>query len=509
MSLNESAINTAPSDVTSTATTSGSNPADSSPAPNVAADTSSADVNTQQSVQDTQPSQTEDVLAGFPPDAELQEAVANKTPFAEMAARIKGAYEPLKQQFSELQDRHKVFENFQEKFSAPEEVQQLVDMRESLMGWERDDKGQLQPSTQKFIEHLDPQRAEFLFADLADGNTTDPRTGQQVPRMDRALQFIATDPERRANALKILGGVEPSAVAPQWQATDEQLAVVSDDLKDTFKRLPYDTREKLALNDPDFINDYLKKEKFQNDLMARDEQRNQQDAQAQQQREQMVQQEAQAAGNAYVRTQLDTALTIFHNSVVEQCKLIEPLDPQNPPEGMDATQVAAMNQQIDSSNKAEAAQITLAVIGLINEETRPFVLPLLKEIGIVDDKFLAQLDAAGKGFGDNARNYGHLTYTQKLGKNGNYAPGADVTMLNTESGRNLKLLAYYANQVSKKLIEAKSQTFSMKATGHNQILNGAARSRPSANGGAYDPTTAATQRPQGWMTRDEIQQQFG
>lgn len=456
-------------------------------------------------VQDSQPP-ADDALTDIPSLDELK--AQENVPYAKGLAQLRQAYESLKPQLAELQGRFSPFESVADKFSAPEEVQQLVDMRESLLGWERDDKGQLVPSTQAFIEkHLDPQRAEFLFADLADGLSPN---GQ--PRMDRALQFIATDPERRANALKILGAVEPSAVAPQWQATEEQLAVVRDDLKDTFKKLPYDEREELATMSPEFINNSLAKQKLQDDLIADREQRTQQDAQLNQQREQMAQAEAARAGDDYVRTQLDTALTTFHKSVVEQCRLIEPLDPQNPPQGMDAAQVAAMNTQIDQSNKADAVQVSLAVIGVINEQTRPFVLPLLRELGIVDDKFLEQLDSAGKAFGDNARNYGHLTYSQKLGRNGTYSPGADVTMLNTESGRNLKLLAYYANQISKKLIEAKSATFSMKATGHNAILNGVATSRPLGTGSAFDPTKAAPQANRDtanpWPTRAELERQY-
>jgi hypothetical protein len=52
--------------------------------------TSSPDVKTDSPVQDAAPAQ-DDPLAGFPPDTELEAAVANKTPFAEMAARIKSA----------------------------------------------------------------------------------------------------------------------------------------------------------------------------------------------------------------------------------------------------------------------------------------------------------------------------------------------------------------------------------------------------------------------------------
>jgi hypothetical protein len=486
----------------------GSSSADSSTAPQATTDSSLANVQSQ-SVQDQNATQQtpDDPLAGLPSADELKALVAQNAPNAKGLAQLREAYEKRSTEFTELQGKWKTFEPVADKFSAPEEIQSLVDMREALLGWENQD-GRLVPSTERFIQSLDPQRAEFLFADLADGVSA---SGE--PRIEKALKYMAADPDRRANALKILGGVEPSAVAPQWQATEEQLAVVKPELQDTFKKLPYEKREALATNDPEFINDYLGEQKLKNDLIQEREQRAQQDQQIAQQREQMLQAEAQKAGDENVRTQLSEAMTTFHKSVVDQCKLIEPLDPNNPPQGMDAQAIAQYNQQAEASNKAEAATVTLAVVGLINEQTRPFVLPLLKEIGVIDDKFLSELDNAAKGFGDNARNYGHLTYQQKLRANGNgYQPGQDVTMLNNEAQRNRKLLSYYANQLSSRLLEKKGQTFGMKATGHNNILNGVAPSRPNANGGSYDPTkaTAQTHDPQNpWPTRAELGRQYG
>lgn len=458
-------------------------------------------------VQDSTTQTQDDPLANIPSLDELK--AQENAPYAKGLAQLREAYEALKPKYSELETQHAVFAPFQDKFSASEEIQSLVDMRESLLGWENQN-GQLVPSTERFIQSLDPQRAEFLFADLADGMSVGPN-GQQIPRMDKALQFVAQDPERRANALRILGAVEPSAVAPQWQPTEEQLSVVKDELKDTFKKLPYDKREALSTNDPEFINDYLSKEKLSNDLIQEREQRAQRDQEAFQQREQMLQQEAARAGDNHVRTQLNEALTTFHNSVVDQCKLIEPIDPQNPPQGMAPQDVVQFNTMAEQTNKAEAATVTVAAIALVNPEVRSFVVPLLKEAGLIDDQFLADMDKYATGFGDNARNYGNLTYTQKQrsGQNGNYQPNADVTSLNTEANRNLKLVAYQANQFAKRMLEKKSQTFGMKATGHNAILNGVATSRPGANGGSFDPTTATTSQPSGKMTRAEIDARFG
>lgn len=511
MSTPEGAIPSATPDVSSATPNAGvPSTKGSSPSPSVTgAPPEQSQTGVTSPVQDSAPQTPEDPLAGIPTSEELKALVAQNAPNAKGLAQIREAYEALKTNYADVESKYSIFAPVAEKFSAPEEIQQLVDMRESLLGWENQD-GNLVPSTQKFIEKLDPKRAEFLFADLADGTTVDPRTGQSVPRMDRALQFIATDPERRANALKILGAVEPSAVAPQWQPTQEQLAVVKEELQDTFKKLPYDEREALSTNDPDFINKYLAKEKLQNDLVQEREQRAQRDQQESQQRDQLLHQEAKRAGDTYVDQLLTNGLTTFHNSVVEQCDFIKPLDLQNLPQGMTPEQAGQMNAQIAEANKAEAAQITAQIVALINPQTRRYMLPTLKEIGVVDDKLMELIDKAAEAVGNNGRNYGHLVYRGKLTANGNgYQPGPDVTPLDNEAQRNFKLLVSYANGIKGKLMEKRSQFFGMKATGHNQILNGVAASRPNANGGSYDPTTATTQQPTNFLTRREIDQRYG
>lgn len=455
-------------------------------------------------VQDSAPRTQDDPLSGIPSSEELKALVAQNAPNAKGLAQLREAYEKRSLAYTDLETRWKVFEPVAEKFSAPEEIQSLVDMREALLGWENQD-GKLVPSTERFIQSLDPQRAEFLFADLADGNSA---SGE--PRIDKALKFIATDPERRANALKILGAVEPSAVAPQWQPTEEQLAVVKDEFRDTFSKLPYGKREALSANDPEFINDYLAERKLQNDLVQEREQRVQRDQEFAQQREQMLTQEASKAGDSYVDNLLLNGLSTFHKSVVDECNFIQPLDPQNLPQGMSPDQAVQMNAQIAEANKAEAAQITAQIVALINPQTRRYMLPTLKEIGVVDDKLMAEIDKAAEAVGNNGRNYGNLTYVGQLKANGQgYQPGPDVTPLNNEAQRNFKLLVYHANQIKAKLMEKRSQFFGMKATNHNQILNGVAMSRPNANGGSYDPTKATPQQSPGFMTRQEIEQRYG
>jgi hypothetical protein len=473
---------------------------------------SSADVQSQpvQGQAQTQPS--DDPLSGFPSDDELSAAVANKTPFAEQASRIKSAYQPLKTQFDELSQRFTPYESVLGRFERPEQLQESLDIYDGLIGWEQGPQG-LEPATEKGVQAINekfPLHADFIAADLLRMESVDPETGQRMPRIDIALKGMATDPTERAKVAKMFGLVEPSSISPQWQPTEDQLAVVKPELQDIFKSLPYDEREKLSVNDPDFINSQLAKEKLTRELMAEREQTQTREQQRVQQREQYVRQQAEQAGNQYVQTQLTDALTTFHNSVVEQCNFIQQLDPANLPQGMTAEQATQMNQQIASSNQAEAAQITLAVVGLVNPETRPFVLPLLKQIGVVDDKLMKEIDEAADKFGNNGRNYGHLEYRGKMSANGNgYQPDVSVTTLKNNSSSGLKLLIHTANQIKKNLMEKRSQFFQMKATDHNSTLNSTATSRPSPNGTTFNPATAAQPRPQGFMSRQEINQQFG
>lgn len=503
----------------SSASTNATPPAASSPASDTA--TSSADVNTQPAVQgqSSEPqSQTQtdgqsddDPLAGFPPDEELQAAVANKTPWAEMASRLKGAYSPLKQTLAELTAKFSPYESVLERFEQPEQLQQIVQLHDGLLGWDSDpDTGAPIPATEKGAEFLNtnyPVHADFLAADLLNQTTRDPDTGQPIARIDLTLKEIAKIPEERAKALSLLGGVDPSSVtAPQWQPTAEELAVVKPELQDVFRKLPYEERKELSENTPEFINRFLEREKFQQELVERDKQTQAQAAQQLQQRETYINQQAQQAANEYVNSQLNSALATFHESVVKQCDFIKPIDVANLPQGMTAEQAAQANQQIAASNKAEAAQITGLIVSLFNPQTKEYVLPLLREIGAVDDKLLSQLDAAASNFGNNGRHYGNLTFRQKLTSGPNYQPDAAITQMSNEASRALKTMVGLANQIKGRLLERRSQFFSLSAQQHNQTLNGAASVRPPVNGTGYDPTSAPPSKPQGWMSRAEIEQ---
>lgn len=516
MSTPEGAITSATPDVTASSSNSGvSETAASSPAQDTA--TSSADVNTQQAVQgdaQAQP-QANDPLAGFPPDTELQTAVQNKVPWAEMASRLKGAYSELKPRFEQLTQRYEPFNPILDRFEKPEQLQSILDFQSALTGWENDPQsGELIPATQlgaqQIVQNF-PQHAPYLTSDLLDQPMIDPVTGEQARGVEIMLRGMAADPQERQLALKILGGVEPSSIAPQWQATEEELTTVKPELQDFYKSLPWEEREELKALSPEYLNKTLQRDKLNADLQRQVEREAEEKQQVQQRREAYVNQQANQAGEQYKDSQLNSALSTFHESVVQQCNFIQPLDPANLPQGMTPEQATQMNAQIAASNKAEAAQITGLIVSLFNPQTSAYVIPLLKEIGAVDDKLLGELNQAATQFGNNARNFGHLQYRGKLTANGNgYTPSSDVTSLSNEAERALKKMVAYANQIKKAVIDHRSNFFSLKATEHNATLNGSPVVRPQVNGSPFDPTQAvSTGQPTGWLTRSQLNQQYG
>lgn len=460
-------------------------------------------------------------LQGLPTDQELEQA---ETVSKKAFLQIKGAFDPLKTQFKELKSRFSPFEQYLERFEQPDQLQSVLELRDGIIGWENDPQtGQPIPNTDKgaqLISEQYPQHADDLTYSLLGMPSIDPMTGQQRERIDIVLSGMAADSEQRARALQILGGVEPSQIAPQWQPTPDDLAVVALDpanptpeekaLQDIYRKLPYEEWTELKQNSPEYIKRALAKEKLTQDLTRANEETRQREQQRQQQRERYLNQQAQQAADEYVSTQLNDALATFHKSVVSQCNFIKPLDLTNLPQGMTPEQATQMNQQIDRANKSEAVQMTATVVGLLNPQVRSHILPLMKEVGLIDDKTLGKIEEAASSFSNNARNYGNLSYRGKLTANGNYQPDSSVTNFNNEASRALKSLVGYANQVRGLLMDTRSSFFELRATEHNATLNGAAQVRPPLNGQGYNPTTAAVQtRPTGWLSRQQIDQQFG
>jgi hypothetical protein len=503
--------------VTSAMPDAGASTAVDSPSTQGTESTSSANVTTTPPIQEgaTQQTSTEaDPLAGVPSIEEVTGDSVSKEAFVS----LRGAYDALKPQFGELTEKFKPFEPYADRFSSPEEVQQIVDLKENLYGWERDsESGNLVPATQSFAENLakaDPDRADFLAADLMNGMTRDPETGRTMPRIDLVLESLAQDPVRKAKALQILGGVEPTSIAPTWQPTAEELEVVKPELQDIYKKLPYDKRESLKLNDPDFINEYLNDQKFKQDLIQQNQQAQERETRQQQQREQYLQQQAQNAGNQYVETQFKAGFTEFAKSIVERSKFISPIDPQSPEaQQMEPQAVQQMNQEIQTINTGVGMMVSTVVAALSHPDTRFVAETFLKQIGI-DDKVIQEFDNARVEFARNARDYGELNYQQNAGRqqNGNGQPAhAGLGAIQSNATRAMNAMKGRGNLVAQPLLALMSKFFEMKAGSYNQTLNGAPSVRPSVTGTAYDPTKAAPggQSSTGTLTRAEFDRLYG
>ena len=467
----------------------------------------SADLNVQPDRQGEQPTQqtsADDPLAGFPSDEDLQAAVANKTPFAEQAARIKKVYDELKPRTSQLEAQLEPFKDYADRFQTSAEVQELVELKDSLFGYERDDKNQLVPSTQKAAEMLSakyPLHSNYLWADMAEGMTQDPDTGEPITRIDLAIKGIAEDPARRAYALKVLGGVEPASVAPTWQPSDEELNAIDDpeyptqegkELQAIYSSLPYDERQELRGNTPDFIKNYLKKEQFQRNLVEQNKIAGERQVREQQRREAYFNQQAEQAANQYVETQFKQGFTEFANSVVERSKFIAPLDASSDvAKTMSPEQLAAANQDIQKINTGVGMMIATVTAALSHPDTKWIAADFLTSLGI-DPTVLQEFDNARTEFARNARDYGELEFRARQGQ----TKGANgLGNLQSNSTNAMKAMRGRANLVSKPLLELMSKFFEMKAGSYNQTLNGAATARPSLNGDGYNPATAAESRP--------------
>jgi hypothetical protein len=443
--------------------------------------------------------QEADPFAGVPSLDELSKLAEQNVPNAKSLIQLRTALEARNAQYSELEPKFRAVEPFQqhlERFEKPEQLQEIVDFREKLYGWENDPQtGQLIPSTQSLVQQLTetaPERADFLSADLLNGMTRDPETGRQMTRLDLALEAIAQDPGRKAKALSILGGVEPTSIAPTWQPTAEELQVVKPELQDVYKKLPYDKREALKLNDPEFINEYLEDQKFKIDTREREAAREQRDRQVAQQREQYIQREAENAGNQLVEQQFKEGFSGFAQNICEKFQPIKPLDPNSPEaQQMGPDQVAQTNAQIQKVNRGAGMIVSLVAAASAVPDVAFLIKEIAADLGLPAD-VLQKMDAARVEFASNNRNFANLRFRAGVGQNGNIPQ--DIQTLQSNAQRAQRALTVNAKAVAEPLMSLLSDLFSLQAQSHNSTLNGAATARAAITGNSYDPTQVA-QRP--------------
>lgn len=461
-----------------------------------------------------------DVLTGVPSLDELNalpEDSQYKKSLIQMRTAIDNQFKP---QLNELTTKLKPFESVVDRFTTPEEVQETMGFKDQFLSWERDSQNQLIPATEttaKFLTEKYPLHADYLAADLMEQVIN--VDGRETTRLDLALAEMKNDPQRRATALRLLGGVEPTAIAPTWQASAEELAVIPNDpdritpeeksLQEIYGKLPYDERESLKLNDPEFIRNYLKKEKFQQDLMAQNQQAQERETRQQQQREQYIQQQAQDAGNKYVEQGFRQGMTEFANSIVERSKFIAPLDPNSEAaRQMVPEQVQAYNAQAEQINTGVGKMVAVVTAALSHPDTAWVAADFLKGLG-VEPQVLDKFNSARSEYALNARNYGELNFTQGMGQNGTQSR-IDLGSVQANANSAMKNMKGYGNAVSAPLFDLLSKFFEMKAGSYNQTLNAAPPVRPSVGGTAYDPTRETTQRqrpdPGNIYNRTDIEQ---
>lgn len=444
---NTDVIGSAPTDASPDAT--GSSP-ESTTSPQAGA--SSADVSTQSSDQTAQPQadQEQDIFAGIPSVEELEQMAARKVDLAAGLLQMRKTLEPLSAEHKELSSKYQVFEPVADRFGSAEELQKLVTLTDSLNKYSSDPvTGALRPDLSEFAAQVttdDPVRADHLTSTLIWGQTTHPGTGQPVTRAELVLQVMANDPELRAHALRTLGGVDPFAVpAPTWTPTQEELEVVKPELQDIYKKLPFDKRESLRLNDPDFINEYLDDQKFKAETRARNEQAEIRQREYVAQQEQRVEQEAVSAGHSYAEQGFKSGFTSFANHIYETWK---PTD----------------NAEV---NKREGALVALAVAALSTPDTRFAAEQAFKEMGI-DQKTLDEFNAAREGYAKSGREFGYLTHKKQR--------------TNGDPDRARQKMIAKAKDLATILIAGRNEYFNTRATAHNDNLDQTERARPLIGG---------------------------
>lgn len=423
--------------------------------------TSAAAVNLQSS-DPTNQTQTEgqpeqDIFAGIPSLAELEAQKAKGIPYAAGLHQLRSTLEPLSAQHKELSAKYQPFEQFTQ---TPEELQSVVKLNESLNRYAPDAQGVLRPDPTEFVQHIsteDPVRADHLTSALVWGTTTHPVTRQPVTRAELILEVIAKDPEFRVHALKTLGGVEPSAVpAPTWAPDPEELSVIKPELQDLYRKLPFDKRATLKLNDPDFINEYLEDQKFKGEMRERGEREEVQRREYAEQQAQRVETEANNAGEQAVETGFREALTSIANHLYETYKPTD--DPV--------------------TNKREGAHVALALTALSHPDTRWAAEAMLKEMGITQQD-LDALNQSREAYANGTRQHGYLAHKKMR------TTGEDPSRLQQR-------MIVQAKNLATKIIGGRNEYFTKRAQSHNNNLDQTERARVPIGGQAQAAGNGST-----------------
>src|ERR1043165_1652234 len=137
-------VSTTPESGASTATDSSSVSQGASSAPAQTASGVTADV---------QGATTEaDPLAGVPSLDELNQ-LPDTAQYKKSLIQLRNAYETLRPQFDDLAQRVTPFQPFIDRFESPDNLQRVVELQDSLIGWENDPQtGEPIPAVEKGVQ---------------------------------------------------------------------------------------------------------------------------------------------------------------------------------------------------------------------------------------------------------------------------------------------------------------------------------------------------------------------
>lgn len=468
--------------VTGASSDSGAALAGDAPTPQDAGTTPSQDVNT--GLEQQAAARPDDPLSGVPSLEELETLKTQGIQHAEALHRLRGAYESIKPQYEELQSKFKPLEPYMDRLGDPNEIEQLVRMRENLWKTDYDEQsGYVVPQTKDFAEELSqsaPNTAFNLGVHLMRGQVMDQQTGQMTSRLDLMLHDLVNNPTNGQvwkDYLVRLAGYDPTrTAAPTWEPSPEEIEKVEPDLLDTYKKLPYEQRVELAENGKFFVNDYLRRVKAEADYaQEKAVQAQRQDAYRREQ-EQVFRQEALEAGNTYIESEVSNAFSGFYNSLVERYK------PTTDP---------ALNKKF--------ALITAATtLALSHNETRGPLLAAIKELQLLDDQSIERFDRARDDFAQNAFNYGNMNYVRSRQKpqfapngngNGNQPVEGDLGILKSNASRSLQGLIGQGNNIAAVIYKVLTDALKATAESHNNELDQAETARQVIPGQPTNVTT--------------------
>jgi hypothetical protein len=439
----------------------------------------------QQSLETKEQPAESDPLEGVPPLEQLKAEADQKVKYANDLVRLRTAYEDIAPKYKDLASKYEPIAPVIDRFGSPEEVTNWIEARDELFKQNRTNEGYLVPDPSPFAERITkeaPVTADYLTSKLIWGTTVDQATGQQVQRIVPLLQNIAEEPTLRAQALEILGAVEPSQIPqPAWTATQEELDKIASlgldekkttELQEAYKRLPYEEREEIRMNSPEFIKKHIETQQFLAQSKAKEE-REQAEATANAERErQAFQQATHTAGAQYIDQSIKEGLGQLTEGIVKDWQPTD--DPV--------------------MNKFAASLVGVVTTALAHGETRfagEMLLGAMKEMGIPVD--LTPFDTALNSYIDQARNFGELNFVAQRRKSANGNGNGDLSYYKAQADRSRQsLTALSRNAIASKLQSALDKFFVTRATAHNETLESAVKARPTVSGA---PVTAGAGNP--------------